>query len=138
MIKRFLCGSIVFLLLSVSVSALEFPAHFVIPPIVEVPDLEYAGLYFPSGDRVEVRNLINEAVLVHEIGHSVMWDVQFPVCDSFVSRYARTSVDEDKAESFMIFYFSREHFRRMARVDKCLMLKYKAVYRVFYPRNITK
>jgi len=135
---KFLIGTLIFLSFSFSASALEFPAHFVIPPIEEVPNVNelIVGTYYPDENRIEVRNLDDVDTLVHEIGHSIMRDVEFPTCESYLTTYSRTSVDEDKAESFMFFYSHRQNFRVRAGFNKCLMSKYRAIYRVFYPKKM--
>lgn len=134
---KLLSAFLSFLLFCSLAEGLTFPKHFDIPPITENRDMEDGvnGLYFPKEDRIEVRILWDRYAVVHEVGHSVMWDIDFPVCSSFVSDYAKTNIEEDKAESFSHFFFYREQFRSLAAFDKCLMLKYKKVYRVFYPRR---
>lgn len=116
-------------------------------PVFEITDETQRGDYYCG--LVRIRDPHDVYAIVHEVGHynfheitetfltasSIDVGLPFPICNSYVSEYAKTSYAEDAAESFAYFYFYRELFRKQAAQNKCLMLKYRAVYRKFYPIN---
>jgi len=97
------------------------------------PSLKSRGLYNKTTDTITVRNLNDKWAIAHETGHSK--EINFPDCKPYLTMYARKSIEEDKAESYAFFSFHRELFRKRAARNKCLMLKYRAIYRSFYPTN---
>lgn len=126
-----------------------FPDSIEQPMILLDSNIKTRGVYYAKTKLIKIRDLYDSYAIAHEVGHFIFHEttqiiltdsstsvgLPFPVCDSYVSDYAQTNYAEDAAESFAFFYFWREEFRKMAASDPCLMLKYRKIYRVFYPRN---
>jgi len=123
--------------LPIQTYALTFPPSIEIPPTTYITDMAEGGLYYPEEKRIELKN--NDPwTYAHEVGHHNLWGKDWPDCYSqtgFFRELPHKSAVEDAADSFAYFYFSRKNFRAKADQNKCLMSKYRFIYRLFYPRN---
>ena len=129
--------------------ALQYAAHLVeieAPAVAKMTGAEYErrnlnsksktviAYYSIKKEIIYYSSRANEITMAHELGHHLfIKSVPTWNCDTYVSKYAETNLQEDIAESFALYVLAGQSFKKKAAKDQCLQKKYD-----FFKRHLGK